>query len=395
MSKSFIGHLKEVRAKAFEEAKVLLDHAASENRDLTAEENQKYDRINSEIDALDERCQDISSKEARSAVTDKILEELLGDEHRGADADPVAAELRSILAQRTKIAGQFTSTGKEMARALATTTATVSNVIPSTFLAQLIEPMREFSPLYAAGATVLTTASGEEMKLPRLATFGAAVAATEATQIGGTDPTFGQLSFKAYKYGQYMGVSQELIEDSAIDIEGLVSRLIGENVGYLFGQKLSVGVGTTEPLGLATAATAGVTGAGVTPTADELIDLQESVLSPYQVNSSWIGSGTKAIRKLKDGEGRYLWQPSLIAGQPDMLLGRPYFRDPYMDAPGAGKKSLLYGDVSRYWVRMVNAVRVERSEHFLFGSDQIAFRGIVRGDGNLVDPGAVKAFVGA
>ena len=231
------------------------------------------------------------------------------------------------------------------------------------------------------------------------AAAGAAAAQAEGAQLTGTDPSFNQVAFKAFKYGDYRGVSRELVDDSLLDIEALTSRLIGENIAVLLGQKLAVGVGTTEPTGIAAAATTGVTGAtGVAgvPSFDNLIDLQESVLAPYQPNASWVlsNSAMSAIRKLKDSQNRYLWEPNGQTGAPGTLLGAPVFRDPFIAATGLGAKSVFYGDFSRYWVRLVGSVRVERSDHALFGTDQVAFRGVLRADGNLVDTGAVKAFVG-
>jgi len=273
------------------------------------------------------------------------------------------------------------------------------NLVGRTYLDQLISPLRQFSGVVAAGAYQFVTGSGESVYIPRLSAFGAGAAETEATQLTGTDPTFNQVQFQSFKYGDFRGISTELVQDSLIDIEGLTTKLMGDNIAILLGQKLATGAGTTEPTGIATAATTGVTGGtGVAgaPSWDNLIDLQESVIAPYQANASWVASNSAvaSARKLKDSNGRYYWEPNGQSGAPSELLGNPVFRDPFLAAVGLGAKSLFFGDFTRYWVRTVGSVRIERSDHALFGSDQVAFRAVLRADGQLTDTGAVKAFVG-
>ena len=115
------------------------------------------------------------------------------------------------------------------------------------------------------------------------------------------------------------------------------------------------------------------------------------------MRAAWVMSNGSVgnARKLKDNSGRYLWEPNGQSGSPQELLGAPVFRDPWIATPAVNAKSILFGDFSRYWVRLVGNVRVERSDHALFGSDQVAFRAILRADGQLMDTGAVKAFKGA
>lgn len=383
------------RAALFEnEGKGLADIAST--RAFSAEEQERANKVDAQFDALDARLNLLNKSKAAASAVDNFREAL---STRGSDVD-LAAELRGLLTQRDHdpVAAKFTDA--EFTRALSVGTASAGgNTVPKLFLDYLAESLRQFSPLWEAGATPFVTETGADVTLPRLAGFGAAAAVTEGTQIGGTDPSFAQVTFKAYKYGDFRGISKELVEDSIVDIERLVGRLIGENIGYLFGQKLSVGVGTTEPLGIITAATVGKTGAtgvGGAFTFDDLIDLQESLLAPYHINSSWLLANTAmaTARKIKDTTNQYIWQPSTQIGQPDQLFGRPVYRDPYMSGVGLGAKSVGYGDVSRYWIRTVGETRVERSDHALFGSDQIAFKGVLRGDGNLLDLSAFKTFQG-
>jgi len=389
-----IRRLAEEQRNAWEvEGKPLADIA--NERDFTAEEAEKYERLEGAYNSYDQR---INAMLAQQSIEDRLV--ALANDQRSDkdDAADVATQLRSVLRGQTG-AADIIPTVEEVRALSAGTAAAGGNTVGKSYLAQLIEPLRQFSGIVAAGAFQLVTEKGDEVIVPRLSSAGAAAAQSEGTQLTGTDPAFNQVAFKAFKYGDYRGVSRELVDDSLLDIEALTSRLIGENIAVLLGQKLAVGVGTTEPTGIAAAATTGVTGttgvAGV-PSFDNLIDLQESVLAPYQPNASWVlsNSAMSAIRKLKDSQNRYLWEPNGQTGAPGTLLGAPVFRDPFIAATGLGAKSVFYGDFSRYWVRLVGSVRVERSDHALFGTDQVAFRGVLRADGNLVDTGAVKAFVG-
>lgn len=386
----------EERARDWETTgKPLADLAST--RGLTAEEQSTFEKAEEAFRGYDSRIKLLElSLESERQIAE--FSKALGNDDAVRSA--FQTELRTVLATRTKSLVDMPFTGEEVARALSTGVAAAGgNLFGKTFLDQLVIPLRQFSPLFDAGAFQFTTSGGEELILPRVSSFGAAATQAEATQLTGTDPAFDQVSIKSYKFGDYRGVSRELVEDSAVDIEGLVTRLIGENIGYLMGSKLTNGTGVGETTGVATAATVGVTGStGVAGafTSDNLIDLQESVLAPYQVNASWIvsNSAMAAIRKMKDGNQRYLWEPSVQIGVPSVLLGNPIYRDPYLPAVGINNAPVLYGDFSKYWVRFVNSLRVERSEHALFGSDQIAFRGVLRADGALVDVNAVKKLRG-
>jgi len=388
-----IKRLATEQARAWEtEGKPLADIA--ETREFTAEEAQKFERLNEAFNSFDDR---ITALRHQHEMEQRALGEPI--DLGGAPVVDRAAQLRSMLRGEVRSL-DIVPTAAEV-RALSVTTATAGgNTVPKTFLGTLIESLRQFSGVMAAGAYQLTTGSGEDITVPRLSSFGAAAAQTEATQLTGTDPAFNQVSLKAFKYGDWRAVSTELIGDSIIDIESLVSRLIGENIAVILGTKLAIGAGTTEPEGVVVGATIGKTGAtsvAGAPGWDDLIDLQESVLAPYQARAAWVMSNgaVGAIRKLKDAvNGRYLWEPNGQAGQASTLLGAPVFRDPWMAAPAINALSIAYGDFSRYWVRTVGAVRIERSDHALFGADQVAFRGVLRADGKLVDTAAIKTFKG-
>lgn len=386
----------EERANLWEvQGKPLADIA--NERALTAEEQVKFEQVERDFAAFGQRIRALElSLEQEEAVRD-FAEKLENDPAlRTAFED----ELRSVLVARDKVGFDLAWTGKEMTRALAKgSSSTGGSTVPTTTLENLILPLRNFTSVLTAGATVITTASGESLTLPRLSSFGAAAQYAEAAAISGTDPATDSVTLGAYKLAQLILTSRELVEDSAIDIEGLITSLISQNIGILLGQRLATGTGSSQTLGLVPSATVGVTGATAVSgafTFDNIIDLFYSVAAPYRANAAWIfaDSAIGSLRKLKDTTNNYLWQPSTQLGQPDLLLGKPLYGEPNMAAPAISAKPILFGDISKYWVRFVNSVRIERSDQAAFANDQIAFRGVLRADGVLTDSSAVKVFQG-
>jgi HK97 family phage major capsid protein len=395
-----IKKLQEERAAAWEKAKPLVDLLEKENRDFTAEERQTWDALNAEMDERARRIDDLKRVQETDKAVDEFRRQLEGTEDVIGE---IAKNLRGMFAKNPSLTEfELPISSREFTRALSAGTAAAGgNTIPSTFWTEFVQPLRNFSSILQAGARIITTASGETITIPRLASPGAAGAVAEGGSVisASTDPTFDQVALAVFKYGQYVTASRELVQDSGIDIEALIGDLIGQNIGILLGQKLITGTGTGEPTGLATAATVGVTGAtGVVgaPSFDNLIDLFYSVTAPYRVNGKWIvaDSAMSTLRKVKDGQQQYIWSPALTADTPDLLLGKPVFTDPNMAAPALNAKSVLFGDVSRYWVRIVNSLEIARSDHAAFSTDQTAFRGILRAGGVLTDASAVKAFKG-
>lgn len=393
----------EQRKNLESQAREVLDLAESEKRDLSAEENVKFDKINADMNALRSRADKLVEFDADTRAAEEALRKagISGGEQRGGTGEDTEMQLRSFLRGESR---KFEVMGtKDELRALAKGTPTAGgNTVPTTFYGQLIEHLVESATMLSAGATVLTTTSGETIDLPVTTSHGSAAQVAEGGKIGGSDPAFGKRSLSAYKYGQLIEVPKELIDDTGVDLEGYLARVAGRNVGNALGEKLITGTGVSEPGGIIGSSLLGKTGsvavAGV-PNFDDLIDLFYSVIGSYRnsPNAGWLIKDTTAgsIRKLKDLSGRYIWEASTVAGQPDLILAKPVYTDPFMPATGVGAKSVAFGDISSYFVRIVNGVRFESSEHFKFDSDVVTFRALVRGDGVLADQtGAVKHFLG-
>lgn len=398
--------LVEQRKGVWEQAKALLDTAETEGRDLSAEEQVSYDKMTGDLASLRSRIDRMTEQAANERDIAESMRSLGLDSDAGNAPDVDLSDQFRQLAKRqiNEISVSARDFGKAVsARALSKGTATAGgNTVPVSFYDRLVEHMVDSSGLLQLGPTVINTTSGETIQVPVTTSYGAAALYAEAAQIAGTDPAFAQRSLGAYKYGQLVLVSRELIDDSAFNLQDFIARVSGRNVGLSLGAHLITGTGTGQPTGVVTSATTGVTGGtGVVgvPTADNLIDLMFSVISPYRDSKTagWLvkDSTLGAIRKLKDGAGRYLFDPAATFGEPDTLLGKPIKSDPNVAATGLGTKSVVFGDFSAYFVRMAGGVRFERSDDFKFDTDQVAFRAVLRADGITADQtGALKVFVG-
>ena len=377
----------ESRARAWGEAKALLDHAAAEGRDLSATEQETYDRINTDLDE-------------RTSIIEKLQKDM--------DREARAAEVRVPQVQTAE------RTDNDILRSLARgemrvhtfekrttmTNATDGGAVPQGFYAVLQEQLRYTGPWTNenVGYTILTTNSGEDIKVPTQSTFSAATATAEAAAFAVSNPTTSFLTLRAHKFGTLITVSRELLEDSGIDLVSFIGRQAGNAIGNIVNTELAIGTGTVEPQGLFTAAGSGVRGTATdfAFSADDLIDLVHSVDSAYasRPNTGFqMRRATLAtLRKLKDGEGRFIYDPTL--GTQALLLGYPVFENPHAPAIGTAAKPVVFGDMSSYHVRQVGGVEIARSDDAFFTTDLVAFRVSIRVDGNLGQSAAVKFYQG-
>ena len=272
---------------------------------------------------------------------------------------------------------------------------------------RIVQHLVETSSLMRAGATVVTTDTGEDLVVPRSTGFVTTNLIAEAGSITESDPTLGTVTLKAFKYANYFEISQELANDTPTNLLDFLARQAALSLGLGttgYGNALINGVGTTEPRGLLLDAATGVTGPAGTGTTlgtqgtanqgtDALWNLIGAVAEPYALSDSAAflmrNASNVIVRKLRDTSG----QP--VNGLTDRrsILGYPVFVDPFMPAMANTNESIAFGAMDRYFVRIVNGIRFERSDEFRFQNDLIAFRCIVRLDGALIDTNAVKTFV--
>ena len=227
-------------------------------------------------------------------------------------------------------------------------------LVPDEFEHTLVEALEEQN-IFRTLANVIQTSSGDR-KIPVVASKGTASWVDEEGAIPESDDSIGQVSIGAYKLGTMIKVSEELLGDSVFDLEAYISREFARRIGNKEEEAFFTGDGKGKPLGVLAktgGAEVGVTAAGAAAfTADELFDLFYSLKAPYRKSAVFLMNDTsvKALRKLKDSNGQYLWQPSLTAATPDTLMGRPVYTSSFMPAMEAGAKSVLFGDLSYYWV---------------------------------------------
>lgn len=394
-----VKRLRERRASVWEQAKALADRAADENRAFNGEEQGSWDTLNAELDALDKRIKSVIDGEQRAKDTEEAFTKLEGKPAAsGRQPEPGKDDLRKFMSGKAGHEYEIRSNGTDLRTLSKLTAAAGLNTVPTSFYDRLMAHLIETASIMQAGPQMVTTGSGENFQVPKTTAHSAAAIVTEGAPIGASDPAFGQVTLGAFKYGLLIQVSRELINDTGVDLEGYLSMQAGRALGNAFGAHAITGSGTGQPRGIVTDATLGVTGgvgvAGV-PTSDNLMDLFFSVIAPYRNSPSarWIirDQTVASIRKIKDTTGQYIWQQSLTAGAPDTLLGKPVLTDPGVAATGLSAKSVIFGDMSKYFVRVVDGVRFERSDDYAFNTDLVTFRALLRADGALVDlTGAVR-----
>lgn len=405
-----VKRLRDRRLNVYEQAMALANAASEENREFSAEEEGQWQQLNAELDALDSRIKNMLDGEQRAKDTEDAFAKLQGKPvERGQEpASQTESELRAFLRGEGPRAMTFGGDGPVSFRDLIKVGPGVDPdtaggyTVPTSFFSRLVAHLIEVSGVLQAQPTVLNTASGENIQIPKTTAHSTASIVTEGTAIGEDDPVFGQITLGSFKYGNMTQLSRELLTDTGVDLEGYLAMQTGRALGNALGDHLVNGTGTGQPRGVITDSSQGVegaTGAGGKFTADDLIDLFFSVIAPYRMSAScmWLmrDATIAEVRKLKTAEGQFLWQPGLQAGVPDLILGKPVVTDPFVPAIALGAKSVVFGDFSQYFVRTVNGIRFERSDDFAFGSDLVSFRGLYRADGALVDlTGAVKHFVG-
>jgi HK97 family phage major capsid protein len=391
----YIRQQAEARAKAWEEAKALLDSAAAEKRDLSAEENQTYDRIMADLDS---RSQVIETMNAQAERENRAAEAMKGFE---AQVKPSVAAVPAIDEAeliRSLARGEIRSHSFEKRDV---TKGSTGAPVPTSFYDQVIMLARHVGPMLET-STILNTAGGENLQIPSLSAYSVGTVSSEAAQIGESDPTFNAFkTLGAYKYSFLTQISREMVEDAGVDILGFLATQTGNALGYAVNGALTTGTGTTQPTGIVTAAGSGITGSTAVSgafTADNLIDLVYSVDTAgrtlpgtgWQMNAQAIS----AVRKLKDTAGQYLFSPSLTADARDLLLGYPIFENPAMAAPATSAKSVIFGHLPSYFARTVGGLRLDRSDDYAFQNDLITFRATMRVDGNLIQTSHVKYFAG-
>ena len=394
--------LREKRAKAWEAAKAFLDSHRKENGILSAEDDAAYTKMEQEITDLGKEIARLERQEALDAELNRpVNKPLTGKPGGRADADGgedktgrASDDYRKNFwnAMRSKVPMPAVTNALQIG-----TDSEGGYLVPDEYERTLVEALEEEN-IFRQMAKVIKTSSGDR-KIPVVASKGTASWIDEEGAYPESDDSFGQVSIGAYKLGTMIKVSEELLNDSVFDLQSYISREFARRIGAKEEEAFFTGDGKGKPLGVLAAtggAETGVTAASATAvTADELMDLYYSLKSPYRKKSVWVlnDSTIKAIRKLKDNNGQYLWQPSLTAGAPDMILGRPIKTSAYMPAIAAGAKTIAFGDFSYYWIADRQGRSFKRLNELFAATGQVGFLASQRVDGKMILAEAVKVLV--
>ena len=387
--------LREKRAKAWEAAKAFLDSRRNEKGVLSAEDDATYTKMEQEITDLgkeiarQERQEALEAELNRPTATPLTGKPLGGnvDERTGRAADEYRSSFWNLMRSKNPM--------PQVVDALRIGADTEGGyLVPDEYEHTLVEALMEEN-IFRSLAHIIRTASGER-KIPVVSSKGTASWIEEGGAFPESDDTFGQVTIGAYKLGTTIKVSEELLNDSVFDLENYIAREFARRIGAKEEEAFFTGDGSGKPLGVLAdkgGAEIGVNAASATTiTADELLDLYHSLLSPYRKKAVWVvnDSTIKAIRKLKDNNGQYLWQPGLIANAPDTILGRPVKTSAFMPSIAAGAKSIIFGDFNYYWIADRQGRTFKRLNELYATTGQVGFLASQRVDGRLILPEALK-----
>lgn len=404
-----VDELRGTRQDVWRRAMALAERAAGANRSFRPDEQDEYERLTDRIAAIDEQLDASAERADRNRQTERkyafldsapaprsSLTGLFG----GGGHDELRGFLRGEGPRIFELAPSPVDVRAIQQRALSTAVGSEGgDTVPRDFYAQLVEHLVAASPIMRV-ATVLRTDGGNPMPVPKTTAHSSASIVTEGSAITESDPAFGQVTFGGHKYGTFVQISRELLDDNGVDLPNYLARETGQAIGLAFGSHAATGSGTNQPRGYATDATVGVTGGtGLPPTYDDLVDLHYSVIPAYRQSRSTVWMANDAtiaeLRKLTDDNNQPIMTPNFDGSQ-FSLFGKPVLSDPNVPDVASGAKSLLFGDFSRYFVRMAGGVRFERSDDFAFQRDLISYRALSRLDSALIDlTGAIKAYASA
>jgi HK97 family phage major capsid protein len=405
----FMAQLQESR-REHQIARQRLLTKVAEGRSLTEDESRSLDEHTSAVEMIGTQIQ----AEIRQAKEDAEYREAWQSSFKGLNARAVSGrseqdeeyteQFRSAILSRNPApidirmdasARSYYQPGLER-RDLLKTTAT--QALPSTAYSKIVDHLVEQSAVLRAGATLVSTETGLDLLVPKSTAFSTSAIVAEGQPIGESDPTLAVVTLKAYKYAVLFQISHELANDGNVDLLAFMQRQAGVSLALKFGDDLINGDGSSKPRGILTDAATGVTGPTGTATtlgaqqtvgqgSDLLYSLYGSLAEPYVIGGTtgWLmRNATKTkIASLKSSAGDPIGWPEDLG---------PAYVDPFVPAMGANAKSIIFGDMSRYFVRIAEGVRFERDDSVGFASDLITFRAIVRLDAALVDANAIKVF---
>jgi HK97 family phage major capsid protein len=376
----FIKSQMESRNNLIAQAREVLNIAESEARGLSAEENEKIARIEADIDQHDtaiSTARSLAEREARAAeASASYAPTTSAPENTDADI------LRSIAMGETR--------GHEFTRETRAALVPSVNTVGQSFFDRVFEIAQLVGPMLTT-SEVFNTTSGEKLVIPTVTATSTAGSVAAGGTISESNPTFSSISLEAEKYAALVAISSELVADSGFNITQYIAQQLGTSLGLKANSVL-----TTK---LAASAGSVVQGTAQAATYENLVDLVYGIADGARVlpglGFMMSKTGIAAARKMKDGSGAFIFTDSAVPGQPATLLGYPIFENPNVAAVGSATKSVLFGHLPSFKVRVAGGVRVDQSSDFAFNTDTVTYRGIIRLDGALTHATHIGYFQGA
>lgn len=386
--------MRQKRSDIWDQAKDFLDTHTDENGLMSAEDTAQYERMEKDVVDLGHAIERMERAEQMERMLNEPVDHPLTSKPDRGNFD-VKKGIKSE-AYKTVFWNQMRGRSNyEVRNALQVGTLSEGGYLcPDEFERTLVQALEEENVMRGL-VHVLSTSSGDR-KIPLVISKGTASWIEEEAQIPESDDVFGQVTLSAHKVGCMIKISEELMHDSAFDMSAYIAHEFARRVGAAEEDAIINGDGNHKPTGLlhdTNGAQLGVTTAAAAAiTADEIIDLQHSVRSGYRRKGVFVMNDAtiSLLRKLKDGNGHYLWQPNVLYGQPDQLLNTKVITSSYMPLPTAGNKAILYGDMNYYWLADREGRSLARLNELYAATDQIGFKITQRVDGRLILPEAVK-----
>lgn len=385
--------LREKRTQLWEAAKNFLETHRREDGTVSAEDTAVYDKMEADVEALGAEIARLEKQEA----IDKEMSKPTSEPVKSTPSKPAKESGVGIASENYKRA--FWARMRN--RAYVSNDLEVGEnteggyLVPDEYEKTLIQALEEENFLRNI-ATVINTSSGDR-KIPVVTSKGTAAWIDEEAKYPFSDDVFGQVTIGAYKLGTMIKVSEELMNDSIFNLENYIANEFARRIGAAEEEAFLTGDGKGKPTGIFTAE-ADVKTAKAQISFDDVMDLYYSLRAPYRNKAVWVlnDATVKALRKLKDGNGNYIWQPSLREGEPDRILNRPYFTSVYAPAIDAEEEKegvhgiIAFGDFSYYWIADREGRSFKRLNELYAETGQIGFLASQRVDGKLVLAEAIK-----
>ena len=407
---------KELQAeiqKLHARSKELLEEVSkTEDRSWTAEQDQEWDRIHSQIVEHEKNLERALQAEGRDTRYPEPESRTRGAfDGAGDGGEPDGAEERTKKASdaftRYLRHGESRLSAEERdllewrgaeERAVQGTTPDAAGgyLVPEGFSGRLEVALKQFGGLMSAGITILRTESGNRLPWPTMDdTSGMGYIIGENVADTESDITLGNVTFDAYTYTSgIFKMPVELIQDAAIDPQRIVADAAGVRIGRRMATDIATADGASKPRGITVAAPVGKTTAANNAIAyAELVDMQHSVDPAYRLGGRWVFSDSvfAVLRKIVDGDGRPIWQPAAVSGMaggpPAVILGAPYTVDNSFPAFAADTVAAIYGDLSKYVLREVRGTTAITLRERYAEYRQVGYSVFMRADGDLIDAG--------